>query len=115
MAEQLDIEILQGDDFFWEITVQDTAGVPLNLTGYTIRGQGRKKYSDSAASFTFTCTPAPDQTGSTGVVNVELSSASSAGIAAGAYKYDIEIVTAGNKVTKLYRGTAVVAPEATKL
>ena len=114
MAEQFDIEILQGDDFYWEITVLDAAGVPLDLTTYTIRGQGRANYGDVTAAFTFTCTKDTDQTASTGLVAVELSSTSSAATVSGTYKYDIEIVTSGNKVKKLYRGNATVTPEATK-
>lgn len=114
MAEQLDIEIQQGDTFEWEITVQDAAGAPLDLTTYTIRGQGRKKYSDTDPAFSFVCTKAVDQVANKGLVVLTLSDTISAAIAAGKYLYDIEVVSAGGAVKKIYKGTAIVPAEVTK-
>lgn len=114
MAEQFDIEILQGDSFDWEITIQDATGVPLNLTTYDIRGMGRKAYTDVLPSFTFVCTKDANQTLNTGKVIVTLDATTTAAISKGSYKYDIEVYTAGGSVKKIYKGVAIVLAEATK-
>jgi hypothetical protein len=114
MAEQMDIEILQGDSFDWEITVEDINGDLLDLTNFNVRGMGRKQYSDTLPTWTFVCTKDPDQVANTGLVRVTLTAVVTAAITKGTYKYDIEVYTAGGMVKKIYRGNAVVAPEATK-
>jgi hypothetical protein len=113
-VEQLDIEIYQGDTFDWEITVQDSTGVPLDLTGYDFRGMGRKAYTDVTPAFTFVCTKDPNQTLNTGQLVISLSAIVTADIPKGVYKYDIEIYKASGLVKKLYRGNATVIPEVTK-
>jgi hypothetical protein len=116
MAETLNIEILQGDTFEWEITVNTIAGIPMDLTGYTARGMGRKKYTDLLPAFTFVCSPAADQVTDIGKLYVTLEATITSAIAVYLeYKYDIELVhTASGKVKKLYRGLALVKAEATK-
>ena len=57
-AEQLDIPIEQGATFKWYITINDpdsttTPKAPLDLTGYTVRGQGRVVYDSTSPTFTF--------------------------------------------------------------
>jgi len=113
MAEQLDIEIIQGDTFEWEIVVQDAAGIPLSLTGYTLRGMGRKSYTDVLPAFTFVCAADADQTVNAGLMFVSLAHTTTAAIVKSTYKYDIELEI-GGKVKKIYRGSATVLPEATK-
>lgn len=114
MAEKLDIEILQGDDFEWEITVLGDDNLPMDLTGCTARGMGRIKYKDIDPSFTFTCTVDPDQVTKKGLLNVSLSATLSEAVLAKTYVYDVELITSTAKVKKLYRGNAVVPAEATK-
>lgn len=104
--------IIQGDTFRWIITVTDTAGLTIDLTAYTLRGSIRKQYSDVAATATFVCTKS-NQTTNKGEFVVTLTAVTTAGIAKGMYKYDIEMET-GTEVHKLYRGIAQVLPEATK-
>lgn len=113
MAEQFDIEIIQGDTFEWEIVVQDATGVPISLNGYTLRGMGRKSYTDVLPAFTFVCVADVNQIVNTGLMFVSLDSITTAAITKGIYKYDIELEV-GGKVKKIYRGSVNVLPEATK-
>lgn len=119
MADSLDLEILQGDTFRWIINIQDATGAALDLTGYTVRGQLRKSYSDLTDTETFTVAYTTPRT--TGQVILTLSALETAAIAKGSYKYDVELEADDNatendaEVHKLYRGSAVVLPEATKL
>lgn len=114
MAETLNIELLQGDSFDWEITVTNTLGAPMNLTGYTVRGMGRLKYSDPLPSFTFTGVVDADQTTNKGLVRISLSDTITAALLVKAFHYDIELVNSTGGVKKLYRGLATVIAEATK-
>lgn len=115
MAEQLTIEILQGDSFDWEITVlEEATGLPMDLTGCTVRGMGRKQYTSPESSWEFICTINVDQVLDKGKLTVELTNIVTAALVSGPYKYDIELVLPNGKVKKLYRGTASVVAEVTK-
>lgn len=111
-------EINQGEDFLRLITIKNDAGVPINLTGHQFRGQGRKKYSDTGTppiSFSFVIDA--DQTANPGQVHMILSAANTAAILISAttvYLYDVEMVDADNKVTRILEGTLVLRPEVTK-
>ena len=112
VADTFDIEHDQGSTFQWDITVYDTDGVtPLDLTGYTVRSQMRRKYLDvnPAASFNITY---PDALN--GIVRLGLSAAETAALTRGRYFYDIELVDGLGKVVKLYKGTFIIYSEATK-
>ncbi len=110
----------QGSTWAFVMRLQDSDGNAVDLTGYTGRGQIRKRYSstDITASFTVTVdTPEMD-----GVVSVLMSSTVTTGITSGKtyrssaskYVYDIEIVSSGNVVTRLIQGKMYIDPEATK-
>lgn len=120
MADSLDLEIIQGDTFRWIIMVQDSTGAALDLTGYTVRGQIRKAYTDVSPTETFNVTIDPDQVTNMGKVTLLLNPAETAAINKGSYKYDVELeadtdgVQNNSEVHKLYRGSVTVLPEATK-
>ena len=79
----------QGSSFALDLVIKQ-AGSALDLTNYTGRAQIRTTHtaSSAAASFTVTKTNA-----SAGVLKMELSPATTAGLAAGQYVYDLEIYT----------------------
>lgn len=112
VAQTLDLEVDQGSTFIWNITVMEQDGLsPLNLSGYSLRGMVRKYYSDTNPVETFTVLVADV---SSGIVRVSLTSTETAAMTKGRYVYDLELEDATGTVTKLYKGSFIVYPEATK-
>ncbi len=111
-AATYDLLIDQGSDFAIDLTITE-AGSAKNLTGYSGRAQMRTTHSASSATASFTCSIVGSA--SDGVMKMEMPAATTAGIAAGRYVYDLEIHTANNAVVKrLIEGTVTVNPEVTR-
>ena len=111
MGAKANIIIDQGADFATSITVADTSGNVVDLTGYTGRGQMRKHYTSSTSTdFTIVFgTPRTD-----GKVTLSLSNVQTAAMESGRYVYDAELITASNTVSRLVEGIATVTPEVTR-
>ena len=111
MGAKANIIIDQGADFATSITVADTSGNVVDLTGYTGRGQMRKHYTSSTkVDFTIVFgTPRTD-----GKVTLSLSNVQTAAMESGRYVYDAELITASNTVSRLVEGIATVTPEVTR-
>ena len=110
-AATYNLTIDQGSDFALDLVVKEDNAVK-NLTGYSGRSQMRttKSASTVAGSFTVTVTNA-----SAGEMKLELSNATSSGMTAGKYYYDLEIYTSGNTVvSRLLEGTVILTPEVTR-
>jgi hypothetical protein len=108
----LNILLEQGATFSRTITVEQTPGVPLNLTGYTFAGQMRRNYTDANAAATFAIT----------VTNAALGQASW-GLTANqtdalipqTHRYDIELIQASSGTrTRLLEGEAFVSASMTR-
>lgn len=109
MATVRHLVIDQGTTFSLTLTVADSNGNALNLTGYTLRGQLRKSYgSTSYTSFT---TSSGDLSG--GELTIALTATQTSALRAGRYVYDIEIDNAG-EVTRVLEGIITVTPEVTR-
>ena len=109
-AGKLNIVIEQGATFSKVLTIKDSDGLPINLTGKTFRSQLRRRPTDvtPAASFTMAVLNAAN-----GTVNWQLTATATAGIVAEPHYYDVEMVE-GAVVTRLMEGTAFVNFEVTK-
>lgn len=118
-AAILDMTIEQGADFSRRV-VYKVAGSPVDLTGYTARGQIRSKPSAAAALASFTITFETPRT--TGAFLIELSATTSSAFEVGdditraenRLYYDIELVTPTTKVIRILQGRLIVSPEVTK-
>jgi len=107
MATISDIFIDQGTDYSSIITI---AGV--DLTNYTIESQIRKGYgSTTATSFTATIPPA---TAADGKIKLELSAATSSGMKAGRYVYDVELTAPSGAKSRPLKGLVILDPEVTR-
>ena len=101
----------------WSVTVTytDSAGAPINLTGYTAALQVRQQYSSADADLTLT---SPSNgiviTGATGTVVITMTAAQTAALAEGYYVYDVEL-TLGTYKDRLIQGQLTVAPEVTRV
>lgn len=121
-AAQHNFVIEQGATFSRVLIIKTSGGVPIVLTGNTIRGQIRSRTSDADALATFTCTLS-DQDTAPGEVTISLTAAETTALNAGPqisarrklaeYAYDIERVS-GSTVYRLLEGIVQVSPEATK-
>ncbi len=116
----VDILLKQGETFEIILALIDKSKdppEPLDLTGYTARGQIRKDPSSNIVAGTFTCSILPD-----GKVKVYMEASQTAAIPAGKkvtdsqshYQYDIELEDSTGRVLRILQGKLVVDPEVTK-
>ena len=101
----------------WSVTVlyKDSAGAPINLTGYTAAMQVRQQYSSADADLTLTTSNGGITiTGATGTVLITMTATQTAALEEGYYVYDVEL-TSGAVVDRLIQGQLTVAPEVTRV
>jgi len=119
-AGQLNLTIEQGASFLKIFTVKDHEGTPIDLTGFSLRGQIRETYSASSviASFSFEI-----HEPLAGKFKMKLTPAQTAAIPVetavsykktpNRYAYDVELVTDTGEVERLVEGIASISPEVT--
>ena len=109
-AGKHNILIEQGATYSKTLTIKDTSGDPVNLTGKTFASKLRRRPTDTnaAATFTFTVLNA-----AAGTVRWSMPATTTSGIVAEPHYYDLEM-TDGATVTRLMEGTAFVPFEVTK-
>ena len=101
----------QGSDFALDLVIKQ-GGTALNLTNYTGRAQLRTSVEASSASATFTVTVT---NAANGALKMQLPAATSSGISAGQYVYDLEIYTANDSIVKrIMGGDVTITPEVTR-
>ena len=105
-----DIVIDQGSDFSIQLDLKNN-GSAVNLTGFTARAQLRATPTSSelAASFTINFTDRAN-----GILKMEMTNSTTAGLPPGKYYYDLESVSGGGVVTRLLQGVARVTPNVTR-
>jgi hypothetical protein len=101
----------QGSDYTTTLTINDSAGLPLDLTLYTASAQIRKTFS-STTSVSFTVTFDTDRT--TGKITLELSNAQTTSLKSGIQVYDVLITDINSKKTRVVEGNANVSPMVTQ-
>ena len=101
----------QGSDFALDLVIKQS-GTALNLANYSGRAQLRTSVSASSASASFSVTIT---NAANGALKKQLPAATSSGISAGEYVYDLEIFTSGDSIVKrIIQGTATITPEVTR-
>lgn len=110
MAVYANLTIDQGSDFTSTITVEDSSGIPYDLTGHSARGKIKKTYTSSTSfPFTVNITNPAD-----GEIDISLSSTTTSQMKAGRYVYDIEIEeTVTSYVTRVVEGQVEITPGVT--
>jgi hypothetical protein len=104
----------QGATFTRTFTWNDPSGTPMNLTGYTARMQVRQRYVSTSPVLSLTSPSGGITLGTTnGQIVVTASATVMAGISAGDYRYDLELVS-GSVVTRLLMGSFTVKAEVTR-
>lgn len=111
MAVYANISIDQGSTFSSTVTVEGSDGLVFNLTGYTVRGQIRKSYTSTS----FTAFTAAVLSAVNGTITVSLTAQQTLALAAGRYRYDVEVVqTSTGNVTRVVEGQVEISAGVTK-
>ena len=110
-AATYNLVIDQGSDFAIDLVVKESGSVK-DLTNYSARAQLRNKKDATDAAASFTCTVI---SASEGKLKMELPNATSSGISAGRYFYDLEIYTVNDGIVKrLLQGEVTLNQEVTR-
>ena len=112
MATISNIYIDAGADYTTTVTVSDSSGAALDLTGYTAAAQIRKTYESSAATVAFTVAFASDRT--TGQLDLTLTGAQTAAVTQGRYVYDVLITSGAGALTRVVEGISTINPRVTQ-
>lgn len=117
--------IEQGATLSFELQYKDSAGTPIDLTGYTARMQIRSSVDSTTTIASLTSTLTADGTGlnlngssgtkplSSGSIGVYISAASSSLFTFNEGVYDLELVS-GSAVTRLIEGKVKLSKEVTR-
>jgi hypothetical protein len=108
-AAYTNLYLEQGTTFTTTITLDDVYGDIYDLNGYIASSQIRKSYYSSNATAIFSTSINVGQ----GTITLELSSATTANIAAGRYVYDT-VISANNTTTRILEGIVDVSPRVTR-
>jgi hypothetical protein len=109
-----DISAQQGSDYSVTLTYKDSNGAAVNLTGYTARMQVRRVASSPYVYLSLTSSSGMTLGGAAGTVAISIPAVALASIPAGAYVYDVELVSAGGAVVKPIVGSFTVSAEVTR-
>lgn len=105
-----DIKIMRGDTEVFNITVTDSAGAAVNLTGDVFTSQIRYNRDDSSVAASFTC----DITNAlAGEVRLTLSAATSATLVAGTAYWDLQRSDIG-VITTIVAGKCTILADVTR-
>jgi hypothetical protein len=115
-AGKHDIIIEQGATFRRVITWKDSAGVPINLTGWSAKMQVRERVRDG--DVVLECSTANGRItlgGTAGTITIVAQDEVTALLPEMPKAvYDLELISGGGEVTRLLRGQVEIAPEVTR-
>ena len=111
MATISNIFIDQDADFTTTVTVNDSVGNALNLSGYTALAMICKTYQSTTAT-TFTTTFADPRT--SGQITISLTDTQTATLESGRYVYDMIITDTLGVKTRVVEGIATVNPSVSR-
>jgi hypothetical protein len=109
MATKANLFIDQGTTFTTIVTLTDTDGNVIDISGYTGAAQMRKHYTSSTAK-TFTVSLG----GVNGTIELSMTANTTANIEAGRYLYDVELTDTGGTVSRVFEGIVTVNPNITR-
>jgi hypothetical protein len=109
----LDLDCYQGANFDYQLTWA-VAGSAVNVTGYTARMQVRDAVDSTAVALSLVSGTGITLGGTAGTIALSAVATATAGIEAGQYVYDLELVSGTGYVTRLVGGNFVVSAEVTR-
>ena len=109
MGTKVNIVIDQGTDFATTVSLTNTAGSQLDLTGMSAASQIRKTFTSSNAVAFGTALA-----NNNGTLTLSMNNATTSSMAAGRYVYDVELTDASGIKSRILEGMVTVTPEVTK-
>jgi hypothetical protein len=110
MATIQNITIDQDADFTQTLTVKDSTGTVVDLTGLTITSKLRKTHlSSSATSFTTAAVSATD-----GTCSVALTDTVTSALTEGRYVWDLTTTDGDGLITRRIEGRVTITPSVTR-
>lgn len=113
MATIYNTTIDQGANWYFQVTYKNTAGAPIDLTGYSAALELGTSYNMTtptlAISTTTTGMTIPTPANGTIIVNVP--AATTAALATDNYVYVMTLTAPSGFITRLLQGTVIVEPE----
>lgn len=110
-----DIVADQGSTFSRRITWKNSAGTPIDLTGYTAKMQVRETVDSATVLLELSTTNSRITLGGVaGTIDLTASATVMAALAWGQYVYDLELTSAGGVVTRVVMGSFTVSGEVTR-
>jgi hypothetical protein len=112
MPDKADLALYQGDDYAARVTVQDTAGNPADITGYTAAAQIRRDVADNsnkvAAEFGISV--------ESPYIYLSLASVETQQLPAGSYVWDLQVTAPApsGRVSTVLAGAVTVRAEVTR-
>jgi hypothetical protein len=114
-AAVYDLFIEQGATFVKTITWNDSAGTPVDLTGYTARMQFRSSVNSSTILFSATTENSRITLGGAlGTIDITFSATDTTAFAFVSAVYDLELQSGTGFVTRLLEGGVEVSKEVTR-
>ena len=114
-AASYDFEIEQGATLLKPIVWKDSAGSPVNLTGYTAKMQIRQNVSSPDVLLELSTTNGKlSISAMAGQVTMIFSAATTAAITWSRGKYDLELTSSDGTVTRLIEGEITISKEITR-
>ena len=110
MATIQNITIDQDADYTETLTIKDSAGTVVDLSGQTVTSKLRKTHlSTSSTSFTTAIVSATD-----GTCSITLTDTVTSGLAEGRYVWDLTQTDSNGLITRRIEGRATVTPSVTR-
>ena len=110
MAIIQNLTIDQDADFTQTLTIKDSTGTVVDISGQTVTSKMRKTHlSTSATSFTTAIV-----SGTAGTCSITLTDTVTAALTEGRYVWDLTTTTSGGLVTRRIEGRVTVTPSVTR-
>ena len=124
MANSYSISAIQGDALNINLSIKDKNNIPVNLSGYDVRGVVKYAYGYTGNSGILLDLNPLIYSGvngsyySSGIINISVDSSKTRNLPVGSFVYDVERFTkiqpTGNSI-KLLKGKFIVSPEVTDI
>jgi hypothetical protein len=115
MSNNTDFNVDQGADFVRTLTISDSTGTPIDLTGYTFAGQARPVVeSPTSYAFTFTILNQISNTGKVTWLIPDTLFTALVLTKSVKYVYDIEMTDTAPLTKRILRGYLTISPEVTR-
>jgi hypothetical protein len=108
MSNTYNISCEQGSTLLLNLTANDSNNLPINLSGYGVRGYVRYSYGSDSILYDLN----PQITNSiSGIIYISGNATGTAALPIGKFPYDLEAYSSGGYVTKFLKGYFILNPE----